>query len=83
MKYSGKYCENFKKLGIKKKQEKFWENFAELKKKFQSASFIKNTVFFIINTAFYRAEYGLLSSKTGQHCFEAPYLPSEGKLTGR
>ncbi len=29
MKFSGKFCENFKKLGIEKKKEKFWENFAE------------------------------------------------------
>ncbi len=41
MKFSDKSCENFKKLGIKKKKE---------------------------NTAFYRAEYSLLSSKTWQHC---------------
>ncbi len=34
MKFSGKFCENFKKLSIKKKQKKFWENFGELKKKF-------------------------------------------------
>ncbi len=34
MKFSGKSCENFKKLSIKKKQEKFWENFAEFMKKF-------------------------------------------------
>ncbi len=27
MKFSDKSCENFKKLGIKKKQEKFWESF--------------------------------------------------------
>ncbi len=52
--------ENFKKLGIKRKQEKFWENFAKFLKKFQSTSFIENT-------AFYRAEYSLLSSKTWQH----------------
>ncbi len=26
---------------------------------------------FILNTAFYRAEYGLLSSKTWQHCQNA------------
>ncbi len=43
MKFSGKSCENFKKLGIKKKQEKFWDNFAEFLKKFQSASFIEDT----------------------------------------
>ncbi len=60
--------ENNKKLGIKKKKEKFGENFAEFLKKFQSASFIENMSFFILNTAFYRAEYGLLSSKTWQHC---------------
>ncbi len=29
MKFSGKSCEHFKKLGIKKKQEKFRENIAE------------------------------------------------------
>ncbi len=63
MKFSGKSCENFKKLGIKKKQEKFWENLAEFLKKFRCASFIENT-------AFYRAEYGLLSFKTWQHCLE-------------
>ncbi len=45
MKFSGKSCENFKKLGMKKKQEKFWENFAEFLKKFQFASFIENTAF--------------------------------------
>ncbi len=43
MKFSGKSCKNFKKLGNKKKQEKFFENFAEFLKKFQSASFIENT----------------------------------------
>ncbi len=67
MKFSGKSCENFQKLGIKKRQEKFLENFAEFLKKFQSASFIKTT-------AFYRAEYGLLSSKTWQHCVSVPFL---------
>ncbi len=67
MKLLGKSCENFKKLGIKKKQEKFWENFAEFLKKYQSASFLENTLF-ILNTAFYGAEYGILSSKTWQHC---------------
>ncbi len=45
MKFSGNSCENFKKLGIKKKKEKFWENFAEFLEKFQSASFIENTAF--------------------------------------
>ncbi len=45
MKFSDKSCENFKKLGIKKKYEKFWENFAEFLKKFLSASFIDNTAF--------------------------------------
>ncbi len=45
MNFSGKSCENFKKLDIKKKQEKFWKNFAEFLKKFQSASFIENTAF--------------------------------------
>ncbi len=40
MKFTRKSCENFKKLGIEKKKEKFWENFAELMWKFQSASFI-------------------------------------------
>ncbi len=45
MKFSGKSCENFKKLGIKKKQEKFWENFAEFLIKFESASFMENTAF--------------------------------------
>ncbi len=60
MKFSGKSCENLKKLGIKKKQEKFWENLVEVLKKFQSASFIENTAFLILNTAFYRAKYGLL-----------------------
>ncbi len=34
MKFSGKSYENFKKLGIKKKKETFWENFAEFLKKF-------------------------------------------------
>ncbi len=34
MKFSGKSCENFKKLGIQKQQEKFWENFVEFLKKF-------------------------------------------------
>ncbi len=29
MKFSGKSCENFKKLGIKKNREKIWENFTE------------------------------------------------------
>ncbi len=43
--FSSKSCENFKKLGIKKKQEKFWENFVEVLKKFQSASFVENTAF--------------------------------------
>ncbi len=42
MKFSGKSSENFKKLGIKKKQEKFWENLAEVLKKFQS---VENTAF--------------------------------------
>ncbi len=45
MKFSGKFYENFKKLGMKKKREKFWENLAEFLKKFQSASFIENTAF--------------------------------------
>ncbi len=45
IKFLGKSCENFKKLGIKKKEEKFWENYAEFLKKFQSASFIENTAF--------------------------------------
>ncbi len=45
MKFSGKSCENFEKLGIKKKQEKFWENFEEFLKKIQSASFTENTAF--------------------------------------
>ncbi len=54
MKFSGKSCENLKKLGIKKKQEKFWENFVEFLKKFQSASYRKYR-FFILNTAFYGA----------------------------
>ncbi len=45
MKFSDKSSENFKKLGIKKNQEKFWENFAKFLKKFQSTSFIKNTAF--------------------------------------
>ncbi len=45
MEFSGKSCENFKKLGIKKKQENFWENVAEFKKKFQSVSFIETTAF--------------------------------------
>ncbi len=44
MKFSDKSCENFKKLGIKKKKEKFWENFEELKK-IQYSSFIENTAF--------------------------------------
>ncbi len=57
MEFLDKSCENFKKLGIKKKQENFWENFSEFLKKFQSDSFIENT-------AFYRAEYSLPSSKT-------------------
>ncbi len=61
MKLTGKSCKNFKKLGIKKIQEKFWENFAEFLKKFQPASFVENT-------AFYRTEYDLPSSKTWQHC---------------
>ncbi len=59
MKFSDKFCENFKKLGIKKKQEKFWENFAEFMKKFPSANFIENTAFLYsiqlfteLNTAF-------------------------------
>ncbi len=34
MKFLGKSCENLKKLGIKKKQENFWENLAEFSKKF-------------------------------------------------
>ncbi len=67
MKFSGKSCANFKNLGIKKKQEKFGENLAEFLKKFQYASFIENAAFFILNMAFYRAEYGLLSFKTWQH----------------
>ncbi len=46
MKFLGKSCENFRKLDIKNKREKFWENFAEFLKKFQSASFIENTAFF-------------------------------------
>ncbi len=45
MKFLGKSCENFKKLGIKIKKEKFWENFAEFLKKFQSTSFIENMAF--------------------------------------
>ncbi len=45
MKFSDKSCEKFKNLGIEKKQEKFWENFVEFLKKFQSASFIENTTF--------------------------------------
>ncbi len=49
MKFSCKSCENFKKLGIKIKPEKNWENFEEFLKKCQSASFIEGT-------AFYRAE---------------------------
>ncbi len=67
MKFSGKSCENFKKLGIKKEQEKFLGNFVEFLKKFLSANFIENMAFLILNTAFYRAQYGLLSSKTWQH----------------
>ncbi len=35
MKFSGKSCENFKKSGLKKNQEKFWENLAEFLIKFQ------------------------------------------------
>ncbi len=45
MKSSSKSCKNFKKLGIKKTQEKFWENFAEFLKKILSAGFIENTAF--------------------------------------
>ncbi len=46
MNFSGESCENFKKLDIKKKREKFWENFAEFLKKFKSAaSFIEYTSF--------------------------------------
>ncbi len=45
MEFSGKSCENFEKLGIKKKQENFKENFAKFLKKFHSASFIENTAF--------------------------------------
>ncbi len=45
MKFSDESCENLKKLDIKKKQEKFWENFAEFLKKFQYATFIENTAF--------------------------------------
>ncbi len=60
MKFSGKSSENFKKLGIKKKQKKCEENFVEFLKKFQSSTFIENT-------AFYRAEYDLVSSKIWQH----------------
>ncbi len=45
MKFLGKSCENFKKLGIKNKQEKIWDNFEEFLKQFQSASFIENTAF--------------------------------------
>ncbi len=45
MKFSGKSWEKFKKLGIKKKQERFWEHFAGFLKKFQSASFIEKTAF--------------------------------------
>ncbi len=40
MKFLGKSCENFK-----KKQEKFWQNFAGFLKKFQSVSFIENMAF--------------------------------------
>ncbi len=77
MKFSGKSCENFKKLiGIKKKQEKFWENFAEFLKKISICQFYKKYYFFILNTAFYRAEYGLLSSKTWQHCMYIPSAPT-------
>ncbi len=54
MKFLGKSCENFEKLGIKKKQEKFWENFAEFLKKLQSLSFIENTAFY--------TKYGFLQS---------------------
>ncbi len=45
MKFSDKSCENFKKLDIKKKQGKCWENIAEFLKKFRSSSFIENTAF--------------------------------------
>ncbi len=45
MKFLDKSCENFKKLDIKIKKEKFWENFAEFLKKFPSCSFIENTAF--------------------------------------
>ncbi len=54
MEFLGKSCENVKKLGRKKKQEKFWENSAEFLKKFQSASFIENTFFY--------TKYGFLQS---------------------
>ncbi len=45
MKFSAESCKNFKKLGIKKKQEKCWEKFAEFLNKCQSANFIENTAF--------------------------------------
>ncbi len=45
MKFSWKFVKNFKKLGIKKKQEKFWDKLPKFLKKFKSASFIKNTAF--------------------------------------
>ncbi len=67
-KFSGKSCENFKKLGIRIKKEIFWENFVEFLKKFQSASFIENT-------AFYRAEYGLLVPKSGNNAIRCQKAP--------
>ncbi len=63
MKFSGKSCENFKKLSIKNNQEKFWENFAEFLKKISFCQFYRKYGFSVLNTAFYRAEYSLLSSK--------------------
>ncbi len=53
MKFLGKSRENFKKLGIKKKQEKFWENLAAFLKKFQSSSFIENIQLFYTKYGFF------------------------------
>ncbi len=68
MKFLGKSCENFKNLGIKKNQENL-RKLCGIFEKISICQFYRKYSFFILNTAFYRAEYDFLSSKTWQRCF--------------
>ncbi len=58
-----KILRNYVLIKSRKNFEKTWRNF---RKNFNlNCQFYRKYGFFILNTAFYRAEYGLLSSKPG------------------